>query len=59
MESPSSLSVKVLLTNKLAKLVMCLIGRVGSVPNFKSEKIVLFFTIALITFKNISKEVKF
>ena len=46
MQSPSSLSVKVLLTDKLAKLVMCLTGRVGSVPNFKSEKIVLFFTIA-------------
>ena len=59
MQSPSSLSVKVLLTNKLAKLVMCLIGRVGSVPNFKSEKMVLFFTIAQITLKNISKEVKF
>ena len=59
MQSPSSLSVKVLLTNKLAKLVMCLIGRVGSVPNFKSEKMVLFFTIAQITFKNISKEGKF
>ena len=59
MQSPSSLSVKVLLTNKLAKLVMCLIGRVGSVPNFKSEKMVLFFTIAQIALKNISKEVKF
>ena len=46
MQSPSSLSVKGLLTNKLAKLVMCLTGRVGSVPNFKSEKMVLFFTIA-------------
>ena len=46
MQSPSSPSVKVLLTNKLAKFVMCLIRRVGSVPDFKSEKIVLFFTIA-------------
>ena len=58
MQSPSSPSVKVLLTNKLAKFVMCLIRRVGSVPDFKSEKDGSFFHYSLNYLKKYFKSSK-